>query len=148
MIKLSKVSESAIFPTRGSEGAAGYDLYSTHNLTLMPMARAKIETGIACELSPDVVGIVKPRSGLAVRYGIEVLGIERDDKTLAGVIDSDFRDSMKVVLINLGSEPLVISEGDRIAQILFMPVIHDVVEHDGRVSETARGLGGFGSTGN
>lgn len=138
MIKLSKVSDKAIFPTRGSEGAAGWDLYSIEYAYIGPGERQLIDTGIASEFSEHVSGNIKPRSGLAYKCGIDVM---------AGVIDSDFRDSIKVLLINHGNEPFVVSPGDRIAQILFMPVIHDVVEHDGRVSETARGLGGFGSSG-
>lgn len=138
MIKLSKTRSDAIYPTRGSEGAAGWDLYAIEDAYIGPGERQLIDTGIASEFSDSIVGKIKPRSGLAYKYGIDVM---------AGVIDSDFRDSIKVLLINHGNEPFVVSPGDRIAQILFTPVIHDVVEHDGRVSETARGLGGFGSTG-
>lgn len=138
MIKLSKVSDKSIFPTRGSEGAAGWDLYAAESAYLEPGERALIDTGIASEFSECVVGIIKPRSGIAFNNGIDVL---------AGVIDSDFRSTIKVLLINFGGNAFWVNEGDRIAQILFMPVIHDVVEHDGRVSETARGLGGFGSSG-
>lgn len=138
MIKLSKVSDNAIFPTRGSEGAAGWDLYSVDSAYIGPGERQLIDTGIASEFSEHVAGKIKPRSGLADKYGIDVM---------AGIIDSDFRDSIKVLLINHGNEPFIVSPGDRIALILFTPVIHDVVEHDGRVSETARGTGGFGSTG-
>lgn len=138
MIKLSKVSDKAIFPTRGSEGAAGWDLYSIESVSIDPNERALIDTGICSEFSDQCVGIIKPRSGLAFNSGIDVL---------AGVIDSDYRNTIKVLMINLGEYPFKVNAGDRIAQILFTPVIHDVVEHDGRVSETARGLGGFGSSG-
>src|SRR5690554_6212547 len=138
MIKLSKVSDKAIFPTRGSEGAAGWDLYSIENVTICRGERVLIDTGICSEFSDQFCGKIKPRSGLAYKHGIDIL---------AGVIDSDYRDTIKVLMINLGEYPFKVNAGDRIAQILFMPVIHDVVEHDGRVSETARGLGGFGSSG-
>lgn len=138
MIKLSKVSDKAIFPTRGSDGAAGWDLYSVESAYIGPGDRQLIDTGIASEFSDHIGGFIKPRSGLAYKHGIDVL---------AGVIDSDFRDSIKVLLINHGDQPFVVSPGDRIAQIVFAMVFHNVVEHDGQVSETERGTGGFGSTG-
>jgi len=138
MIKLSKVSDKAIFPTRGSEGAAGWDLYSVDSAYIGTGERQLIDTGIASEFSDHIGGFIKPRSGLAYKHGIDVL---------AGVIDSDFRDSIKILLINHGDQPFVVSPGDRIAQIVFTMVLHNVVEHDGQVSETERGTGGFGSTG-
>lgn len=138
MIKLSKVSEKAIFPTRGSEGAAGWDLYAIEDAYIGPGERQLIDTGIASEFSDSIVGKIKPRSGLAYKYGIDVM---------AGVIDSDFRDSIKVLLINHGNEPFVVSHGDRIAQIIFTLAFHNVVMHEGPVSETVRGTNGFGSTG-
>lgn len=138
MIKLSKTREDAIYPSRGSEGAAGWDLYAIEDAYIGPGERQLIDTGIASEFSDSIVGIIKPRSGLAYKYGIDVM---------AGVIDSDFRDSIKVLLINHGDQPFVVSPGDRIAQIVFTMVFHNVVEHDGQVSETERGTGGFGSTG-
>lgn len=138
MIKLSKVSEKAIFPTRGSEGAAGWDLYAIEDAYIGPGERQLIDTGIASEFSDSIVGKIKPRSGLADKYGIDVM---------AGVIDSDFRDSIKVLLINHGNEPFVVSPGDRIAQIIFTLAFHNVVMHEGPVSETVRGTNGFGWTG-
>lgn len=138
MIRLSKTRSDAIYPTRGSDGAAGWDLYSVDSAYIGPGERQLIDTGIASEFSEHVSGIIKPRSGLAYKHGIDVL---------AGVIDSDFRDSIKVLLINHGDQPFVVSPGDRIAQIVFAMVFHNVVEHDGQVSETERGTGGFGSTG-
>ena len=137
MIKIYKLTESAIMPRLGTEGAAGYDLFSDENEVIMPLARSAIKTGVSTEMQPSAVGIIKPRSGLAVKQGIDVL---------AGVIDSDFRGEIKVVLINLGAEPVVINKGQAIAQILFMPVLHNVVEATGQISETVRGAGGFGST--
>lgn len=138
MIKLSKTREDAIYPSRGSEGAAGWDLYAIEDAYIGPGERQLIDTGIASEFSDSIVGKINPRSGLAYKYGIDVM---------AGVIDSDFRDSIKVLLINHGDQPFVVSPGDRIAQIVFTMVFHNVVEHDGQVSETERGTGGFGSTG-
>jgi dUTP pyrophosphatase len=138
MIKIYRLTESAIMPKLGTDGAAGYDLFSDDDADIiMPLGRLAIKTGVSTEMHPGVVGIIKPRSGLAVKHGIDVL---------AGVIDSDFRGEIKVVLINLGSEPVVINKGQAIAQILFMPVLHNVVEATGQISETVRGAGGFGST--
>jgi dUTP pyrophosphatase len=137
MIKIYRLTESATMPRLGTEGAAGYDLFSDENDIIMPLGRSAIKTGVSTEMQPSVVGIIKPRSGLAVKRGIDVL---------AGVIDSDFRGEIKVVLINLGSEAVVINKGQAIAQILFMPVLHNVVEATGQISETVRGADGFGST--
>lgn len=138
MIKLSKTREDAIYPSRGSEGAAGWDLYAIEDAYIGPGERQLIDTGISTEFSDSIVGKIKPRSGLAYKYGIDVM---------AGVIDSDFRDSIKVLLINHGNEPFVVSPGDRIAQIIFTMAFHNVVMHEGPVSETVRGTNGFGSTG-
>lgn len=138
VIKIYLNSETAKMPSLGTEGAAGYDLFSSDpDFVLMPMERKAISTGITIEMWPSTVGIIKPRSGLSVKYGIDVL---------AGVIDSDFRGEVKVVLINHGSVPVKINHGQAIAQILFMPVIHGVQLGIGQISETLRGAGGFGST--
>ena len=138
MIKIHLSSETAIMPRLGTESAAGYDLFSDEeDFQLLPRDRVAVPTGVTLEMWPSVVGIIKPRSGLAVKNGIDVL---------AGVIDSDYRGEVKAVLINLGSEPLTIHRGKAIAQILFMPVLHGVVLGDGNLSETLRGGNGFGST--
>lgn len=138
MIKLSKTREDAIYPSRGSEGAAGWDLYSAESSVIEPGQYRLIDTGISTEFSDSIVGIIKPRSGFACKYGIDVL---------AGVIDSDFRDSLKVLLINHGGQEFIVNRGDRIAQIIFTLAFHNVVMHEGPVSETVRGTNGFGSTG-
>ena len=138
MIKFHKITTDAKIPTRGSEGAAGFDLYAHSMHDLRPMDRTVISTGITAEIPPNAVGIIKPRSGLAVRYGID---------TMAGVIDSDYRGEVRVLLINQGEEMYKIRPGDRIAQILFIPVILNAVEADSYLSETERGASGFGSTG-
>ena len=138
MIKIYLNSPTAKMPKLGTEGAAGYDLFSDEDdFILDSRERRAVSVGITTELWPSTVGIIKPRSGLAVNHGIDVL---------AGVIDSDFRGEVKVVLINHGSEPIQINHGQAIAQILFMPVLHGVVIGDGSISETARGANGFGST--
>lgn len=138
MIKFHKVTTDAKIPKRGSDGAAGFDLYSNSTHELRPKDRVVVNTGITLEIPPNAAGIIKPRSGIAVKYGIDVG---------AGVIDSDYRGEIKVLLINHGDEVFRIKAGDRIAQILFIQVIVDAVEADSYLSETDRGQSGFGSTG-
>ena len=131
-------------PTYQSKGAAGLDLLAAldtqHPLTLAPGARALVPTGLVLELPAGFEAQVRPRSGLALNYGITVLNSP-------GTIDSDYRGEVGVVLANLGHAPFEIRRGERIAQLVVHPVAHaDLVEVDA-VSETARGDGGFGSTG-
>ena len=138
MIKLYKITDSATFPTRGTEGAAGYDLYANDSMIIHAGRRALVGTGISSEFDDGIVGNIRPRSGLAVKSGID---------TLAGVIDSDYRGEIKVLLINHGTGDFSVCRGDRIAQIVFGPCLHNVVEGAGMISETERGAEGFGHTG-
>lgn len=124
-------------PRRATEGAAGYDLFTPEKFTLAPMERKKIMLGICTEFYPWVQGQIWPRSGLADKVGVD---------TLAGLIDSDYRGEIGVVLINFGEHELTFKAGEAIAQIVFSPVIHGVTEGHGRISETVRGADGFGST--
>jgi dUTP pyrophosphatase len=132
-----RVDGPGVLPEYSTEGAAGADLRASEAVTLPAGGRAAVPTGIAVEVPAGYVGLVWPRSGLAVRHGID---------TLAGVIDSDYRGEVKVVLINHGSEPFSIAAGDRIAQLLIQPVPR-VRFTRAAVGATARGSGGFGSTG-
>lgn len=139
MIKVSKLFESAIIPTRGTEGAAGFDLYASHAITIPAGDRSLVDTGISMEIPPGMAGLIWPRSGMAVKRGID---------TGAGVIDSDYRGEIKVLLFNHTPFNFKVEMGDRIAQIVFQSVYAgDLIEHNGGVSETDRGAGGFGSTG-
>src|SRR5262245_54173642 len=95
-------------PTYSSEHAAGADLRTAEDVTLPPGERAAIPTGVFVEIPPGHVGLVWPRSGLAVRHGLD---------TLAGVIDSDYRGEIRVVMVNHGSEAVTLARGDRIAQL-------------------------------
>ena len=138
MIKIRRRNEEAIIPTKGTTGAAGYDLYAAQDFPLIaPGQRCVIDTGLEMEIPVGVVGMIKSRSGLAIKSSIDVA---------AGVIDSDYRGSVGVVLCNNGKEFFNVKCGDRIAQILFL-LCHpgDLVEVD-RLSTTERGEGGFGST--
>jgi dUTP pyrophosphatase len=140
MFRIAKVNEDAKIPTRGSKGAAGYDLSSIEEVSIAPGERAMIDTGIIIEVPSDCYARVAPRSGLAAKCGIDVL---------AGVIDSDYRGNIKVILQNNGSTNVDIYKGDRIAQLIFeriyTPDITEASVED--LVATERGEGGFGSTG-
>ena len=134
-----KVGGPGALPEYGSDGAAGADLRASEPVTLPPGGRAAVATGVVLELAPGLVGLVWPRSGLAVRHGID---------TLAGVIDSDYRGEVKVVLVNHGEEPFQIARGDRIAQLLVQRVERVAFAAAAApLAATPRGDGGFGSTG-
>jgi dUTP pyrophosphatase len=125
-------------PEYASEGAAGADLRASGAVEIPPGGRAAVPTGLFLEIPRGHVGLVWPRSGLAVRHGID---------TLAGVIDSDYRGEVKVVLVNHGTEPFRIAAGDRIAQILIQRVERAGFPRAADLAPTERGRGGFGSTG-
>ncbi|HVQ26642.1 MAG TPA: dUTP diphosphatase, partial [Planctomycetota bacterium] len=123
-------------PAYASAGAAGADLRASEALEIAAGSRAAVATGVRLEIPPGHVGLVWPRSGLAVRHGID---------TLAGVIDSDYRGELKVVLVNHGDEPFRIAPGDRVAQLLVQRVERVRFTATEQVADTARGSGGFGS---
>lgn len=136
-LKVKRLTETAAIPTRGSEQAAGLDLYADASFVVKAGTHAIIPTGIAVAIPDGCCGQVWPRSGVSVRYGVDVL---------AGVIDSDYTGEIKVVL-QAGAHDFEINQGDRIAQLLIVPVsMLQCVEVD-RLDETARGACGFGSTG-
>ena len=134
-------------PIYQTAGAAGADLCANlpmdqrgAGITLMPMARMIVPTGIRVEIPAGYEMQIRPRSGLATKYGITL-------PNTPGTIDSDYRGALGVALINLGQDPFTIAHGDRIAQAVIAPVLQvqfEVVDH---LSDTARGTGGFGSTG-
>jgi dUTP pyrophosphatase len=123
--------------TRGSEWAAGYDLRTTFPLVLPPHGRQKIPTGIAVEIPPGYVGLIRDRSSLGGN-GIIISG---------GVIDSDYRGEIIVCLNNLADMPHSFNAGDRIAQLVVVPCLQTAPVLVSFLSETKRGEGGFGSTG-
>ena len=133
-----KVAGPGTPPRYGSDGAAGADLHASEALVIAPGERAAVPTAIHVELPPGHVGLVWPRSGLALRHGID---------TLAGVIDSDYRGELKVVLVNHGDQPLRIAPGDRVAQLLVQRVERARFTAAPRLADSARGGSGFGSTG-
>ena len=137
-VNIHLITETAIMPTQSSPGAAGWDLYADETLKLMPHQRAMVATGFAITLPTDTVGLIWPRSGLALKQGIDVL---------AGVVDCDYRGEVRVVLQNHGSEPVAIAEGDRIAQLLVQPIVPVRMQATDALGETHRGGRGFGSSG-
>jgi dUTP pyrophosphatase len=132
--------EGLPLPSYASHGAAGLDVVAAETLTLAPGARHAVATGFAVAI-PDGFEIqVRPRSGLALKHGITCLNAP-------GTIDSDYRGEVKVILANLGAEPFEIGRGERIAQLVPAPVLKAAFVEEEALSETARGAGGFGSTG-
>ena len=138
---VKRLRPDATLPAYMTEGAAGLDLAAALDapLVLAPGARAMVPTGLALAIPPGYEGQVRPRSGLATRQGVTCLNTP-------GTIDSDYRGEVRVILINLGQEPVTIQHGDRIAQLVVAAVARlSVVE--GEIDATERGSGGFGSTG-
>ena len=136
---VKKLCYDAIVPTRGSDGAVGYDLYSSEDAVVPCQAgRALVGTGITVVLPPGVYGRVAPRSGLAVKHCINVG---------AGVIDPDYTGEIKVVLFNHGENDFEIKKGDRIAQLILERCETPPIEEISIIEDTDRGDGGFGSTG-
>jgi len=129
-------------PTYATEGAAGLDLLAAleGELSVGPGKRVKIPTGIEMAIPPGYEGQIRPRSGLAWKKGLTVVNAP-------GTIDCDYRGEVQVLMINLGGDPIVINRGMKIAQMVFAPVIQVSVNEMDHLPSTARGDGGFGSTG-
>lgn len=127
-------------PAYATEGAAGMDVVAAEDVTLAPGARHAVATGLAVAIPHGYEIQVRPRSGLALKHGISV-------PNTPGTIDSDYRGEVKVILINHGSEPFPIRRGDRVAQLVLAPVTRAAWQEVAELDETARGSGGFGSTG-
>jgi dUTP pyrophosphatase len=141
-IKLSRLphGEGLPLPRYASEDAVGLDVTSAEELVLHPGQRHAVATGFAIEIPRGYEVQVRPRSGLAMKNGITCLNTP-------GTIDSDYRGEIKVILINLGQEPFEVRRGERIAQLVPAPVLRADFVEAGELGETARGTGGFGSTG-
>lgn len=131
-------------PAYATAASAGLDLMAALPedglLTLAPGARLAVPTAVCLALPPGYEAQVRPRSGLALKHGVTVLNAP-------GTIDADYRGEIRVLLINHGTEPFQITRGMRIAQLVVAAVVHIKLEEDGELGETARGVGGFGSTG-
>ena len=141
-INYKKTKPNAICPERATEGAAGYDLRACIDepVIIKPNETCVIDTGIAVEFLPGTFGAVFSRSGLAIKQGLHV-------QNGVGVIDEDYRDSIKVALHNNSTEPRTILPNTRIAQLVVIPYLVLKWQRKTELSETKRGLGGLGSTG-
>jgi dUTP pyrophosphatase len=141
-IRLARLphGEGLPLPAYATAGAAGMDVVAAEALILAPGARHAVATGFAIAIPEGYEVQVRPRSGLALKHGITCLNTP-------GTIDSDYRGEVKVILANLGSEPFPIARGERIAQLVAAPVQRAAFEEVAALDETARGAGGFGSTG-
>ncbi|MGR3454154.1 dUTP diphosphatase [Pseudooceanicola sp.] len=131
-------------PAYASDGAAGADLRANFadgtGLTLAPGARALVPTGLAMAIPEGHEVQIRPRSGLALKHGVTLVNAP-------GTIDSDYRGPVGVILVNLGQEAFHVAHGERIAQMVVAPVTRGVFFETATLDETARGAGGFGSTG-
>lgn len=142
IIRVKKLNDNAVIPTYGSAEAAGADLYACLEkpITVMPGEAAWVGTGIALEVPKGCAGLVYARSGMACKRGLA-------PANKVGVVDSDYRGEIKVVLFNHSNEPQKIEPGERIAQFVITPVLTPAYEEVTQLDETDRGIGGFGSTG-
>jgi len=132
--------EGLELPHYATAGAVGMDVLSAEDVTLEPGARHAVATGLALAIPDGYEVQVRPRSGLALKHGISV-------PNTPGTIDSDYRGELKVIAINLSDEAFAIRRGDRIAQLVLAPVTRAVWDEVAELDDTARGAGGFGSTG-
>jgi dUTP pyrophosphatase len=141
-VRVVKKNPGARIPRYESAGAAGADIRACleEPLRIAPLRRARIPTGLVLEIPRGYEAQIRPRSGLADRAGLTVLNSP-------GTIDSDYRGELEIILINLGSGPFTVNDGDRIAQMVIAPVVQAVMTEGVSLSETDRGSGGFGSTG-
>lgn len=141
-LKIKKLHPNAVLPTRASEGSAGLDLYARLDapVTIEPRGLYRVPTGIAIALPERTAGLIFARSGLGVKHGIAL-------SNGVGVIDSDYRGELTVGLCNLGAEPYALQPGERFAQLVVTPVLLPELLETDDLGETARGTGGFGSTG-
>jgi len=138
IIEIKKLSDNAILPSKANDGDAGWDLYASESLEILPSSRELVGTSISMIIPLGSVGLIWPRSGLAVKEGIDVF---------AGVIDSGYRGEIKVCLYNSGGLTTEIKEGDRIAQLLIQKINNVTFKESNTLSNTSRGRGGFGSSG-
>lgn len=141
-IRVKKLSPKAILPTYGSAEAAGADLYACleEDVTIAPGETVFIPTGLSLEVPKGCAGLIYARSSMGAKRGLA-------PANKVGVIDSDYRGEIRVVLLNHGKQPQTITHGERIAQMLITPVLTPAYEEVAELTDTSRGIGGFGSTG-
>jgi len=142
-LRVKILRPGAKIPVRMSDGASGFDLHALLDTDYKILSRSQrivVPTGLAVAVPPGYEGQVRPRSGLAKNNGLTVLNTP-------GTLDADFRGEVCVLLINLGDEPFQIKSGERIAQLVIVPIPRVTIEMVDELDETVRGAGGFGSTG-
>ncbi len=137
-LKFKSLDSRAVLPTRGTQRSAGLDLFCIDDLQIAPQSRIGAHTGLSVAIPEGFYGRVAPRSGLAARYGLDVL---------SGVIDADYRGEVICLLYNTGDEIIVLPAGSKICQLIIEQVIMPTPAWADELEETARGAGGFGSTG-
>lgn len=142
VLKIEKLEHCEGLPEYKTEGAAGMDLVASceNDILLKPLERFLVPTGIKIELPHGYEAQIRPRSGLSIKNGISLINC-------VGTIDEDYRGEVKVGLVNVSNEPYTIKRGERIAQMVIMPVTRAEITVVSELSETKRGDGGFGSTG-
>lgn len=140
-LRVQRLSDEAVLPRYSHPGDAGLDLFSIERIELAPGTARLVRTGLALELPAGTEAQVRPRSGLALKHGITVLNTP-------GTIDEGYRGEVGVILINHGQASFVVDSGMKIAQMVIKPVLTVAVEEAVELSDTLRGSGGFGSTGN
>ena len=141
-ITVKYISEKGFEPEYKSIGASGADIKASlsHDITLKHGEIVTVPTGLYLDIPDGYEAQVRPRSGLAAKYGVTIVNAP-------GTIDSDYRGEIRVVMINLGNEDFIIRNGDRIAQLVFAPVTRAIFKRVEKISESIRGENGFGSTG-
>ena len=139
-VKFRKIDPAAILPSSAHPGDAGMDVRSVEELVVEPGGRKLVRTGLVMMLPPGYEAQVRPRSGLALKNGVTVLNTP-------GTIDEGYRGEVGVILANLGAEPFRVEKGAKIAQIVIAPCTRAEIVETAEIDETARGIGGFGSTG-
>lgn len=138
VLNFKKLNPNALLPTRGSAASAGLDLYSIEPVTLGPHERSLVPTGLAVAIPEGYYGRIAPRSGLSTKKGIDVL---------AGVIDADYRGEIRCLLYNTSGETVELPAQSKICQLIIEKIITPEPQWADDLTETARGAGGFGSTG-
>ena len=142
-LSIKRLSDQAVIPQYATAGSAGMDLHACieEPMVIGPGQRVKVPTGLAIALpTPDYAAFLFPRSGLGVQSGITL-------PNCVGVVDSDYRGEVIVGLVNLSQEAYTVQPGDRIAQMVILPVAHAHIQVVEELDDTQRGAGGFGSTG-
>lgn len=140
-LRFIRLNDDATLPTRAHDNDAGLDLYAAESARIGPGERVSVGTGLAVAIPDGLAGLVLPRSGLSLQHGVTVVNSP-------GLIDPGYRGELRVLLLNTDrSSEFRLAQGDRIAQLLLVPIAFASPQESGELGETARGIGGFGSTG-